>query len=54
MKSLLVGTGYYLCKVYNYYDSRACSYKQYGIFPRIEGMVLILVLGTEWFGYGLA
>jgi hypothetical protein len=23
MKSLLVGTGRYLCKVYNYHDSRA-------------------------------
>jgi hypothetical protein len=31
MKSLLVGIGRYLCKVYNYHDSRACSYKQFGI-----------------------
>jgi hypothetical protein len=39
MKSLLVGTGRYLCKVYNYHDSRACSYKRSGILPRIVGMV---------------
>jgi hypothetical protein len=31
MKSLLVGIGCYLCKVYNYHDSRACSYKWSGI-----------------------
>jgi hypothetical protein len=31
MKSLLVGTGRYLCKVYNYHDSLACGYKQSGI-----------------------
>jgi hypothetical protein len=30
MKSLLVGTGCYLCKVYNYHDSRACGYKRFG------------------------
>jgi hypothetical protein len=41
MKSLLVGTGRYLCKVYNYHGSRACSYKQSGILPRIEGMVWV-------------
>jgi hypothetical protein len=28
MKSLLVGTGHYLCKLYSYHDSRACGYKQ--------------------------
>jgi hypothetical protein len=51
MKSPLVGTGCYLCKVYNYHDSRACGYKRYAILPRIEG----LVLGREWlwFGYGV-
>jgi hypothetical protein len=39
MKSVLVSTGYYLCKVYNYHDSQACIYKRSGILPRIEGMV---------------
>jgi hypothetical protein len=39
MKSLLVGTGRYLCKVYNNLDSRACGYKRSRILPRIEGMV---------------
>jgi hypothetical protein len=37
MKSLLVGTGRYLCKVYNYHDSRACSYKRSGILSRLDG-----------------
>jgi hypothetical protein len=45
MKSLLMGAGHYLCKVYNYHDSRACGYKQSRILPRIEGMVL----GVVWF-----
>jgi hypothetical protein len=36
MKSLLVGTGHYLFKVYNYHD----------ILSRLYG------LGVEWFGYG--
>jgi hypothetical protein len=31
LKSLLVGTWRYLCKVYNYHDSRACGYKWSGI-----------------------
>jgi hypothetical protein len=44
MKSLPVGTGRYLCKVYNYHDSRACGYKWYGILPIIEG----IGLGVEW------
>jgi hypothetical protein len=39
MKSLVMGTGRYLCKVYNYHDSRACGYKRSGIFPRIEDLV---------------
>jgi hypothetical protein len=39
MKSLLVDTGRYLCKVYNYHDSRACGYKQSGILFRLVGMV---------------
>jgi hypothetical protein len=47
MKSLLMCTGRYLCKVYNYHDSQACSYKQSGILPRIEGMI------WEWDGFGL-
>jgi hypothetical protein len=41
MKSLHVGTNRYLCKVYNYHDSRACDYKWSGILPRIEGMVWV-------------
>jgi hypothetical protein len=45
MKSLLMGTGHYLCKVYNYHDSRACGYKRSGILPRVEGMV------WEWDGW---
>jgi hypothetical protein len=48
MKSLFVGIGRYLCKVYNYHNSRACSYKRSEILPRIEGMKL----GMKWFGYG--
>jgi hypothetical protein len=39
MKSLLVGTGHYLCKVYNYHDSCACGYKQSGILPKIVDTV---------------
>jgi hypothetical protein len=39
MKSLLMGTGCYLCKVYNYHDSQACGYKRFGFLPRIEAMV---------------
>jgi hypothetical protein len=34
-----VGTGHYHYKVYNYHNSRACGYKQFGILPRIVGMV---------------
>jgi hypothetical protein len=44
MKSLLVGTGCYLYKVYNYHDSRAYGYKRSGILSGLDGMV--------WFGYG--
>jgi hypothetical protein len=47
MKSLRVGTGRYLCKVYNYHDSQVCGYKRSRILPRIEGMVLV------WVWYGL-
>jgi hypothetical protein len=50
MKSLLVDTGRYLCKRYNYHDCRACGYKRLGILPRIEG----IGLGGEWSGFGLA
>jgi hypothetical protein len=39
MKSLLVGTGHYLCKVYNYHDSRACGYKRSGILFCLDGLV---------------
>jgi hypothetical protein len=50
MKSLHIGIGRYLCKVYNYHDSRACGYKGSMILPRIEGMVW---LGMGWDGFGL-
>jgi hypothetical protein len=43
-----MGTGRYICKVYNYHDSRACGYKHYGILSRLVG------LGVEWFGFSLA
>jgi hypothetical protein len=43
MKSLLVGIGCYLCKVYNYHDSRAYGYKWSEILSRLDG------LGVEWF-----
>jgi hypothetical protein len=50
MKSLLVGTGCYLCKVYNYHDSRACGYKWSRILSRLNG------LGMEWLNmvFGIA
>jgi hypothetical protein len=38
MKSLLMGTGRYLCKVYNYHDSRPCGYKRSGILFWLEGL----------------
>jgi hypothetical protein len=38
MKSLLMGTMRYLCKVYNYHDSQACSYKRYGILFWLDGL----------------
>jgi hypothetical protein len=38
MKSLLVGLGHYLCKVYKYHDSRACGYKQSGILFWLDGL----------------
>jgi hypothetical protein len=47
MKSLLIGTGRYVCKVYNYHDSQACGYTRSGVLPRIDGMV------WEWFCYGM-
>jgi hypothetical protein len=43
-----MGTGRYLCKVYNYHESRACGYKQSGILSRLDG------LHVEWFGFGLS
>jgi hypothetical protein len=52
MKSLLMGTWHYLCKVYNYHDSRTYSYKRSRILPRIEGMVW--VWNRFGYGYGLA
>jgi hypothetical protein len=50
MKSLLVDTGRYLCKVYKYHDIRACGYKRSGILLRIEG----ICLGVEWYGFWLS
>jgi hypothetical protein len=38
MKSLLVGTRRYLCKVYNYHDSRGCGYKCSGILFWLDGL----------------
>jgi hypothetical protein len=38
MKSLLMGTGRYLCKVYKYHDSRACGYKRSGILFWLNGL----------------
>jgi hypothetical protein len=38
MKSLLVGIGCYLCKVYNYHDSRACGYMLSGIHFWLDGL----------------
>jgi hypothetical protein len=49
MKSLLVGAGHYLCKVYDYHDSRAYDYKRSMILSRLVG------LGVEWSSFlGLA
>jgi hypothetical protein len=48
MKSLLVGTGRYLCNVYNYHDSRACGYKQSGILFWLDS------LDGKWSGIGQA
>jgi hypothetical protein len=33
-----MGTGHYLCKVYNYHDSRACGYKWSGILFGLDGL----------------
>jgi hypothetical protein len=44
MKSLLLSAGRYICKVYNYHDSRAGDYKRSVILPRIDVW--------EWFRYG--
>jgi hypothetical protein len=38
MKSLLVGTGCYLCKVYNYHDSRAYGYNRSEILFLLDGL----------------
>jgi hypothetical protein len=38
MKLLLMGIGRYLCKVYNYHDSRACGYKRSGILFWLDGL----------------
>jgi hypothetical protein len=38
MKSRRMGTGYNLCRVYNYHDSRACGYKRSGILFWLDGL----------------
>jgi hypothetical protein len=43
MKSLLIGTERYLCKVYNYHDNQACGYKQFRIFFWLDGNGMELV-----------
>jgi hypothetical protein len=48
MKSLLVGTGRYLCKAYNYLDSRAYGYSRSAILLRL------VVLRWEWNCFDLA
>jgi hypothetical protein len=45
-----MGTGHYLCKVYNYHDSRAHSHERFGILSRLAGFGCEMV----WFGFGLA
>jgi hypothetical protein len=50
MKSLLMGTGHYLCKVYNYHDSRACGYKWSGILFGLDGLD---GSGMEWYWLSL-
>jgi hypothetical protein len=48
MKSLLVGTRHYHCKVCNCHDTCAYGYKQSEILSRLVG------LGWEWYCFGLA
>jgi hypothetical protein len=48
MKSLLMGTGRYLCKVYNYHDSQISGCRRSGILFRLDGLVW-----REWDGFGL-
>jgi hypothetical protein len=38
MKSLLMDTRHYVCKVYNYHDSRACGYKRSEILFWLDGL----------------
>jgi hypothetical protein len=49
MKLLLVGTTRYLCKVYNYHDSRAYDYKRSGILSRLVGFGCALFWFWFWF-----
>jgi hypothetical protein len=48
MKSLPMGLGRYLCKVYNYHDSRAYGYKRSGNLFWLDGMVW-----DGWNGFGV-
>jgi hypothetical protein len=43
MKSLLVDTGSYLCKEYNYNDSQAHGHERSGILSRLAGFGLACV-----------
>jgi hypothetical protein len=43
-----MGTGRYHCKVYNYHDTRACSYKRSGILSRLVGLCV------EWSSFWLS
>jgi hypothetical protein len=42
MKSLYVGTGHYLYKIYNCHDSRACGYMWSAILTRIDGLGMVM------------
>jgi hypothetical protein len=48
MKLIRMGTGRYLCKVYNYHDSRVYGYKLSGILPRIDGLGMVFVWLWFW------
>jgi hypothetical protein len=41
-----MGTGRYLCKVYNYHDSRAYGNKRSEILSRLDGWLGMVCLGV--------